>query len=103
MAQHKGNRMDWAMIIAMLVKDLYPVLVDAFKRWLDKLIPKAQAKLESRGAWRGTRKQLLEECLALTPRRQVFHRAMLRSMIEIEGKPTKADKHDLSLLGTCVE
>lgn len=86
--------MDWAVIIAMLIKDLYPILIDAFQRWLDKLLPKAQKSLEAKKKLKGTRKELLEEALRISPFNPLY-RAMLRRMIEIEGKPTAADKKEL--------
>lgn len=90
--------MNWTDLIAKLIADIYPALVEAFKRWLDKLVQKAKNNYEEQGKYRGTRKELLEECLRIAPKRNVIRVAMLRKLISVEGKLTAADIKELNAL-----
>jgi hypothetical protein len=97
--------MQWAEVIAQILKVLGPILSDLLKRWLDTKL-KAAAKGFPDGPPRPAddARMLLTAALDATPRRQAFRRAFLRQAIVsvpaavTAGKLNSADRKELAAL-----
>lgn len=86
--------MDWSKIIADLLKDVLPLLVDALKRWLEKLLPQAAKELAV-----PNRNALIEKAIEMTPPRQFIKRGILRVLRDSPrglGKDAKAEIRGLA-------
>jgi hypothetical protein len=97
--------MQWAEVIAQILKVLGPILSDLLKRWLNTKLKVASKNFNDPSGRLGDNvADLLTAALDATPRRQAFRRAFLRQAIEsvpaavTAGKLNSADRKELAAL-----